>query len=309
MRTFNEPIKGYGLIILAATLWASQGVFYTQIRQIYGLPSFNAAFFRAIITALIIFAWLALRKQPPPRLSWRGVRFFALCGLFGVAMLYACFANAVDLVGIGIATVLMYTAPVWVTIISVLFMKEQWYSYKAVALLLVIGGVILVAQILQPGTTLNPTGLLWGLGAGLGYALYTLFNKVGLRDYEPLPLLGYSLIFGTLFMLPLQSPTVIIDTLTNPLLLLWLLMLSVVTTLGAAYCFVSGLQYLPASNASITSTLEPVIALFLGWFFFAEVVDKLQLLGAGMVLVAILLLNLKGQADEHQPQTGKVQQP
>lgn len=313
VRTINNTMKGYGLIILAATLWASQGVFYTQIRQTYGLSSFNASFFRGLISALIVFAWLALRKQLPARLTWRGVRFFALYGLFGVTMLYASFANAVDLVGIGIATVLMYTAPVWVTIISVLFMGEKWYSYKAIALLLVVGGVILVAQILQAGAALNPTGLLWGLSAGLGYALYTLFNKIGLRNYAPLPLLGYSLTFGVLFMLPLQSPTIIINTLTTPPLLVWLLGLATVTTLGAAYCFILGLQYLPASNASITSTLEPVIALFLGWFVFGEVVNSLQLLGAGMVLAAVLLLNLLGQTEAKTPaaeqpiETGKAQ--
>jgi DME family drug/metabolite transporter len=294
-----DRIKGYGFIIFATGLWASQGVFYTGIRETYELPSFNAAFFRAVITAAFIFGWLALRRQSPKRLSGRETRFFAFYGIFGIALPYFCFASAVDLIGIGIATVLMYTAPLWVTLVSTIMFGERWTISKAVALLLVISGVSLVAQIYRiDNVQLNPAGILAGLGAGVGYAAYTMFNKVGLQHHPPLPLMGYALIFGSVMMLPFQPRTVLISTVSNPQLLFWLTILSLATTLLAGYLFVSGLLYLPASNASITTALEPAIALALGAVLFGEGVSLLQLVGAGLITAAVLLLK---QPENKQP--------
>ncbi len=289
----SSQLRGHLLVILAATLWASQGVFYTFIRTTYGLPSTTAAFFRAAMTAILVFGWMALRGQRILALSRRDVGFFALFGVFGVTTLYVTFANAVDISGVAIATILLYTAPVWVTVISALFLGENWTTRKALSLGLVITGVILVSRAYDTALLqLNWLGVLMGLGSGLGYALYTLFSKVGLRRHEPIPMLGYDLSFGALAMLPFQQGDLLRSTVSNPALLFWLLILTLTSTLTAGAAFISAMRYLPASNASITATLEPVIALFLGAILLHEVVTVLQIAGAGLVLCAVLLLNL-----------------
>ena len=95
---------------------------------------------------------------------------------------------------------------------------------------------------------------------------------------------------GALFMLPLQSSADLLQAVTNPASLFWLLMLAVVPTLGGGVAFNAALRRIPASNASIVATLEPVIATLLGWAFLGERLEPLQLVGAGLILAAVVIL-------------------
>jgi len=58
----------------------------------------------------------------------------------------------------------------------------------------------------------------------------------------------------------------------------------------AGVAFTAGLRTLPASNASIVATLEPVIALGLGGLFLGEVIELPQMLGAGLIVTAVIVL-------------------
>lgn len=298
----NRTLRGYALVLLAAMLWGSIGLFYKQLLDGYGLSSLTIAFFRALLTAVILFAAAAAgrgRGAEEPRLTRRDVAGFALFGLLGVAAFYVVYAAAIDVAGMGVSAVLMYTAPAWVTGISAVALGEPLTRRKVIALVLAILGAALVAQVYQFETLrLNPLGVLLGLGAGLTYGLYTLFSKVSLRRFSPWTVLRYALAFGALFMLPLQAPDAVIGALTTPAVLLWLLGIALIPTLLAGVSFNLGLRDLPASNASITATIEPFVAIVLGWAFLGEQLSLPQLLGGGLILGAVILLSLaRGKAE------------
>jgi DME family drug/metabolite transporter len=212
-------------------------------------------------------------------------------GLTGVAAFFVVYIDAIARIGMGMAAVLMYTAPAWVTLLSGLFFKERLGGLKVVAVLLACGGCALVGQVYDLASVrLNLLGILAGLGAGLTYGLYTLFSKVAQRRHTSWATLAYALGLGALFMLPLQSPADLIRAVTTPVSLFWLLMLALVPTLGGGMAFNGALRRIPASNASIVATLEPVIATLLGWAFLGEQMEMLQLLGAGLILAAVVIL-------------------
>ncbi len=307
----SRSARGYGLVLLAAILWGSLGLFYKQLLDGYGLDSLTIAFFRALLTTLILFAahavgW-ALRRpshagRPAwglPAVPWRDLGGFAAFGLLGVAAFYVVYAAAIDTAGMGISAVLMYTAPAWVTAISALLLGEPLTRSKGLALLLAIAGAALVARVYQfEALRLNPLGVLLGLGAGLTYGLYTLFSKVSLRRYPAWTVLTYALAFGTLFMLPFQSGEALVRAATTPPILAWLLAVALVPTLLAGISFNLGLRDLPASNASIVATLEPFVAIVLGGLFLGERLDWPQLLGGGLILGAVILLSARRPALE-----------
>jgi len=95
---------------------------------------------------------------------------------------------------------------------------------------------------------------------------------------------------GALFLLPLQSPADLARALTTPSSVFWLLALGLVPTLGGGLAFNAALRLVPASNASIVATLEPAIATLLGWAFLGEQLETLQLLGGGLILTAVVIL-------------------
>ena len=137
---------------------------------------------------------------------------------------------------------------------------------------------------------LNLVGILAGLGAGLTYGLYTVFSKIAQRRHTAWATLAYALGLGTLFMLPLQTPAELARAVASPPTIIWLIALGIVPTLGGGLAFNAALRLIPASNASIIATLEPVIAALLGWTFLGERMVPLQLLGTALVLSAVLIL-------------------
>jgi len=289
----SRRLRGYGLALAAAALWATLGLFYQGLAA-YGLPSLTIVFFRAAIAAMVLFLALGWQRRGSLRLERRDWFLFVAFGLIGVAAFYVVYIYAISLTGMGMAAVLMYTAPAWVMLLSAIFFKERLGRPKAAALLLACGGCALVSRAYDlTSVRLNLVGILAGLGAGLTYGLYTLFSRVAQRRCTAWTTLAYALGLGALFMLPLQSPADLTHALTTPALLFWLLALGLVPTVGGGLAFNAALRLVPASNASIVATLEPAIATLLGWVFFDERLDVLQLLGAGLILAAVVILQLE----------------
>ncbi len=286
----SERLQGYGLALVAAGLWATLGLFYHKL-QSYGLPRLTIAFFRATVTALILFPLLKWRQPGWLKIERRDWPLFAALGLFGVAAFFVVYIYAIAWTGMGVAAVLMYTAPAWVTLISAIFFQEQLSALKVGVLLLACAGCALVGRVYDlDNVRPNLPGILAGLGAGLTYGLYTIFSKVTQRRYTAWGTLAYALGLGGLFMLPLQSWHNVTQALASPAVIFWLLMLALIPTLVGGVAFNAALRRIPASDASIVATLEPVIAALLGWAFLKEQMEAMQLLGASLILAAVVTL-------------------
>ncbi len=290
----SERLRGYGLVLLAATLWATIGLFYHYL-EAQGLPRLTIAFYRATVSALLLFPVLAWRAPQSLRIRRRDWPLFLAFGLFGVAAFYIVYVHAIALAGMGVAAILMYTAPAWVAVLGALFLGEPMTRVKVVALLLAIGGCTLIGL---PAIQGDPpvgvrsgwAGVLAGLGAGLTYGLYTIFSKVAVRRYSPWVTLAYGLAIGALFMLPFQSPTGLARAVAGLPTALVVFGLGLVPTVAAGAAFNLGLQRVPASNASIVATLEPALATMLGWLFLGERMEPVQVIGAALILIAVVIL-------------------
>jgi drug/metabolite transporter (DMT)-like permease len=136
---------------------------------------------------------------------------------------------------------------------------------------------------------LSSLGLLASLGAGLGYAAYILINKrISQYGYSTWTVNAYDLGIGVLVLLLLQKPMGLRHSLANPTMMVWLVILGIVRGLA----FYAGLQRLPAVNASIMATLEPVVATTLGWITFSERLDLSQIIDRILVVGSVILIQL-----------------
>lgn len=287
----GAKLKGYGLVILAATLWATMGLFYKGLMAGFALAPLSIVFWRAAVAGGALLLVLVLRRVPL-RVPRRDVPLFVGFGVIGVAMFYAVYIHAIDLAGMGIAAVLMYTAPVWVTLYGVVVEGEALDGGKALALFLALVGCALVGRVYTlREATFNLNGVLAGLGAGVTYGSYIVFSKrAAQRGYSPWQALAYALVLGALALLPFQSVEALRRPLTTPTLALALLVLGLVPTLGGGVAFNAALHQVSASQASIIATLEPVLAAFLGWAVWGEQLEAAQLVGAGLIIAAVLVV-------------------
>jgi len=296
-----DRLRGYGLALVAACLWATLGLFYRGL-EAYGLPRLTIVFYRAVVAAAVLSMVLGWRRREWLRLQRRDWLLFLVFGLVGVAAFFVVYITAISLTGMGVAAVLMYTAPAWVTVLSAIFLQEPLGWLKVVALLLACAGCALVGRVYDlQSVRLNLVGILAGLGAGLTYGLYTMFSKIAQRRYSAWTTLAYALGVGALFMLPLQSPVHLAHALSSPAIIFWLLMLGLIPTLGGGAAFNAALRLVPASEASIVATVEPAVAALLGWVFLNERLEAPQLLGAGLILTAVVVLQNARAASRERP--------
>lgn len=283
--------RGYGLVLLAASLWATLGIIYKYLATTYGLPPLAVAGLRAGLGGLMLLAGLLILRPGWLRLNRRALQVAVLYGVFGIALFYATYINAILSVGVAVAAVLLYTAPAWVAVIAWRFLGERLTRVHLVALLLTLAGSALVAQVYQPGLLrLNALGIVWGLLSGLTYGLWSVFNKVGVRHTNPWTLQCYGMLVGSVVLLMLQPLAPLAGALQSPATVLWLLLLALGPTVGASVAYAAGVRTVPVSVASLIATLEPVLAALLAYLALGETLSAGQIAGGALILAAVWLL-------------------
>jgi DME family drug/metabolite transporter len=286
----RRHLQGYLLVVVAATLWASIGVFYKFLIGGYGLTPLAAAAFRGSLGGLILLLALLLLRVNL-RVARRDWPFFLAYGVFGVALFFIVYVNAINLIGVAMAAVLMYTSPAWVALISSRWLGERLGRRGLGALGLALVGAALVARVYDPtGLRINALGILAGLAAGLTYGLYSVFNKLLVRHYRPWVVQLYGLLIGATVLLALVPKGDLARGWAAPGSMALLVGMGLVPTLLASLAFAIGVQWVPVSVASILATLELAVATLFGYLFFAERLQPAQWLGAVCILSAVILL-------------------
>lgn len=285
-------------------MWGTIGIFFSLLHFDYGLSALTIAFLRALFSAVALIVALGLCKPTLLRLDRHLMVYYVLFGLFGIASFYVLNIQAVILTNVATASVLLYTAPVFVTLLAWWLWREPLTPRKIGAVLAAFVGCTLVAKGYDPSSLrLNAVGVLVGAAAGLAYSLFTIFSKLLSARSSPWTTSTYALFFGALFLLPLQFislPQIGASDfdrfLTEPAA--WLVMagLCLGPTLGSYALYNAGLQTVPASNASVVATIEPVVASLAGFGLFGQVLEPPQILGAAIIIVAALSLSRQSRA-------------
>lgn len=297
----NPRINGYTSVFVAASLWATLGLFYKGLVRSYGMSLIGIVFWRALIASLVLFAIMMIFSRRQLVIAGKDTWVFLGLGSVGVAGFFAVYIYAIDQIGMGIAAVLLYTAPVWVALFSVLVLKEHMTLGKISALVLTVIGMILVGyRYSLENLSLGIVGIGAGLGAGLGYAAHILFSKTAVqRGYSPWAVNAYGFGIGALILLLFQDGNEIVQAVSNWRIMIWLVLLGLLPTLGGGVAFYFGLQKMPASDASILATLEPVIAASLGWLVFSESLEVPQIIGGFLIIASVILLQLSNRRSEY----------
>ena len=186
---------GPALILLAGCFWGSMGIFVRRLAD-YGFSSIQIVAIRVTLAALI-FCMLLLIKDPSGfRISVKDIPLFLGLGFGSILFFTVCYFTAITMMPLSTAATLLYTSPIWIMLMSVLFFHEKLTGRKLLALVLAFAGCVLVSGISGEGMTL--TGLLVGLGSGIGYGLYSILGTVALRRYSPYTVTTYTFAFAAL---------------------------------------------------------------------------------------------------------------
>jgi DME family drug/metabolite transporter len=288
--TTSHRVKGFALVLLAAVSWGTLGIFYKILIGVYGLSPLSLAFFRAAFSAVFLLVGLSVWRPGWLRVERRDLPLLVGFGLFGIAAFFFVYVNAVDRVGVAVASVLLYTAPAWVTLISWRFLGERIGRRQWVALALAFAGCALVAGIYDLNQVrLNGPGVLFGLASGLTYALYSVFVKAGVRKHSPWTVLVYGMVAGSVVLFLVQDLNAVAQALRSPAVVAWLMAIALIPSLGSGLAFATGLRLVPVSSASVVANVEPMVATILAYLIFGEVMAPWQMLGGVLIIAGAVI--------------------
>ena len=289
---------GPALILLAGCFWGSMGIFVRRLTD-YGFSSIQIVAIRVTLAALI-FCMLLLIKDPSGfRISVKDIPLFLGLGFGSILFFTVCYFTAITMMPLSTAAILLYTSPIWIMLMSVLFFREKLTGRKLLALVLAFAGCVLVSGISGEGMTLP--GLLVGLGSGIGYGLYSILGTVALRRYSPFTVTTYTFVFAALGSWLICRPAEMLAKFAAapdlPGLVFFCFLTALVTAVIPFLAYTLGLQTVEASRAGILATVEPLVATLIGVAVFSEPLTLLSGLGILLILAAVVLLNGKTESE------------
>lgn len=259
------------------------------VRLSHASPS-TAAIFRCVyaVPVLGLLAWGEDRRLGPR--SWRDRRVAIGSGVFFAADLLLWHHSIAD-VGAGLSTVLANIQVVLVPLAAWAVLAERPGRQILVALPIALVGVLMISGVLEHGAFgRNATrGTVFGLGAGVAYAGFLLLLRRGGVDLRrPAgPLFDAT---ATAAVLCVIAGLIIGDADLVPSWpgAGWLITLALTSQVFGWLLISASLPRLPAALTSVLLTIQPVGSVALAVLIFGESPTLLQLVGVGLVLLALL---------------------
>lgn len=291
----NTTSNGAFLIILAGIFWGSMGIFVRGLTALAGFTSVQIVCLRVTTAALIFALILFFKDSSGFRISYRDIPLFLGLGLGSILFFTTCYFTAIRLMTLSMAAILLYTSPIWVMLLSLLIFHEKITPVKLWALSLSFLGCIFVSGLGSQGSDVTVTGVLIGLGSGLGYGLYSILGTIALRRYSTYTVTTYTFMTAAAGSLFICSPTDLLHKITacadKPYLCFLIVLTGLVTAVIPFLLYTLGLTQVEASRAAILATVEPMVATLIGIVVFREYLTLLSALGVLCILSAVVLLN------------------
>lgn len=285
-------VPAYLYVILAAFLWGIIGLFYKRLSAA-GFTPMQIVAIRVSVAAVCLILWLAVTAPDKLKIHLKDCWCFVGTGVCSMVFFNWCYFNAIEKSSLGVAAVLLYTAPAFVMLLSIPLFRERLTLRKVMVLALTVLGCALVSGV-GPGQveSLTPAGLLYGLGSGLGYALYGVIGTFGLRRYSPETVTAYTFVFASVAAVPLagfQAEDFL--AMRQWPVLGSALSIGIVCSMLPFVVYTKGLLRIAPSKASILASLEPAVAAAVGILVFHESASLPKVLGMLIILGAVLFLN------------------
>ena len=283
----------YGLMALAAVMWATSGTF-TVLAIDAGVDVMQVTVFTTVITALILVPLIAAFDPKSLMIKAKDflpfLAFSIITGTFFAIAWYMC----VDLTSVATAVILLYAYPSIVTVASVFLLKERLSPQKALALPLTFVGAVLVAgaQEFEEGFSFNLVGIALGIYAAFGASVYYIWGKKFLGKYSANTVILYMTILSIPGLVIIANP---FELLKNAISMEgWLYIIALGFFPGTVGFVVSmvALNHIEASKASIVASIEPVAAVIIAVVVLLEAVNGLQIIGVVLVFAGVILLRM-----------------
>lgn len=283
----DQYSKGFVLVLVSALCYGLQP-FFAYFAYADGADPIGLLVARFSLASGIMLLWL---KKSPVSLPGAGQFFRTMLIGVGYAGAAIGYYNASHSVSFSLAIILMFSFPAFVTLFSILFLREALCWKKMCSLILASGGVVLATGMSFKG---DLNGVLWALFAALSYGAAILYGTHKVPSSGSLISAAIILLGGMLTVLCVSLfqgvtwPQTIVGWSAVAGLALFATILPIAT-------FICGSPHIGASRASTLSTLEPLVAITIAVLLIGESLSSTMLIGGVLVVIAAVLLASNGE--------------
>lgn len=248
---------------------------------------------RVSFSAITLVIYLLLKDKKLLKINLKDIPLFIGTGVGSIIFFNYCYFEAIKIIGgSAVPALLLYTAPIFVMIISLFLFKEKITKEKTLSLVMTFIGLILVTGAFSGSEKISFIALLLGLGSGLGYALYSIFGKFLVDKYSAITITTYTFIVASIFAIPFSRVVQDFNLILSINGISSAIALAVFSTVLPFLFYTKGLNEMEAGKASILATVEPFVATIVGVIFFKETMSVIKIIGMLMILLAIVILNI-----------------
>lgn len=280
----------YLYIVTGAALWGMIGFFVTYLYEIGFTPT-QVVSIRAMSAMFFLLIFVLIKNPQALKINISDSKYFIGTGIFSIVLFNWCLFQAIQETSISIASILLYTAPAFVTIFSRVLFKELLTPKKVLSLITTFIGCSFVIGILPNlNGSITLYGVMLGIGSGVFYALYSIFGKFALVKYDTLTVTVYTFIFAAAAITPFSGLWTVLPLFRSLDVWLFILGLGLLSTMLAFILYTKGLNFIESSRASIIATIEPVVATIVGILLFNEKLSIWQYFGILLVILAVFIV-------------------
>jgi drug/metabolite transporter (DMT)-like permease len=296
--------QGLALALASAATFGTSGTFATSLFNA-GWSTGAVVTARMSIAALVLFVpgVLALRRALPALRGPRAGQSLAVVlvyGTFAVATAQFCYFQAVERLSVGVALLLEYLGIILVVLWMWLMHGQRPRRLTVVGSLVAMGGLALVLD-LTGDQHVNLGGVLWGLGAAVGLAVFFVISAREGDLVPPLVLAWGGLSVGALTFLLLAAVRLLpmhvhfVQVAFSHHHVSWLVPILGIALISAAFAYVAGIsaaRLLGARLASFVGLAEVLFAVFFAWLLLDQLPSGLQLVGGAFIIAGVTLVKI-----------------
>lgn len=286
------------MVLAAATLWGTAGVASRWLHEAGTATTLEIGFWRLALALPLIALATGLEGARPQRMPSRALPLVLLMGL-GLAGFQVGYFGAIGAMGVAAATLMaICTIPVFTALLARPVFGDALSPGVILGLIIACAGAALVVT----GAHLPELPGGGGLAVGLPLALTASISFAGVT------LAGRAMPAGLSALRTTGSSLLVAAVLLGGLLLLrgeglpeggheaWLILgwIALLPTAVAYALFYIGVRRIRSSTAGIVILAEPLSANLLAWWLHDERLGPAGWLGAGLLLIAMLVVSLAG---------------
>ncbi len=219
------------LIILSGIVWGTMGVFVTEMEKI-GFSSLQISSIRVSVATIFFALTVLFTDKEKFKINLKDIWLIFAMSFGCVLDLSVLYFYTISNTSLSSAAILLYTAPIWVIIISAIVFKEKITGKKLIALICAFIGCILVSNGGEKDG-MNIWFFLTGLGSGIAYGMYSILGTVALKKYHPYTVTMYAFLFASVsswfVVKPWDSLTVVLSYPNKLSVIIWMVLVGFVT--------------------------------------------------------------------------------